>query len=138
MYSKIKLRRRPPSLQTVGFGSSVDKTVCGGCLISPGFIAVRSQRAFSKSYANVVVVSFSSYYRANEVQQFQYSRPFRKGEKDPDNEFAVSSALWPLEKVEWTSKLAACQLMSSSRKNDGGLGIEASRAYCQGSRLSSK
>lgn len=31
-----------------------------------------------------------SYYRTNEVDQFQYSRPFRKGEKDPDNEFAVS------------------------------------------------
>lgn len=30
-----------------------------------------------------------SYYRTNEVDQFQYSRPFRKGEKDPDNEFAV-------------------------------------------------
>lgn len=34
-----------------------------------------------------------NYYRANEVQQFRYSRPFRKGEKDPDNEFAVSSPL---------------------------------------------
>lgn len=32
----------------------------------------------------------ASYYRANEVQQFTYSRPVRKGEKDPDNEFAVS------------------------------------------------
>uniref|UniRef100_A0A8C9WD47 Dedicator of cytokinesis 5 n=1 Tax=Scleropages formosus TaxID=113540 RepID=A0A8C9WD47_SCLFO len=30
-----------------------------------------------------------NYYRANEVDQFQYSRPFRKGEKDPDNEFAT-------------------------------------------------
>lgn len=34
---------------------------------------------------------FCSYYRTNEVDQFQYSRPFRKGEKDPDNEFAVST-----------------------------------------------
>ncbi len=34
---------------------------------------------------------FLSYYRTNEVDQFQYSRPFRKGEKDPDNEFAVST-----------------------------------------------
>lgn len=33
-----------------------------------------------------------SYYRTNEVDQFQYSRPFRKGEKDPDNEFAVSTS----------------------------------------------
>ncbi|TWW60672.1 Dedicator of cytokinesis protein 5 [Takifugu flavidus] len=30
-----------------------------------------------------------NYYRTNEVEQFQYSRPFRKGEKDPDNEFAT-------------------------------------------------
>ncbi|MFT7796902.1 dedicator of cytokinesis protein 5 [Arapaima gigas] len=30
-----------------------------------------------------------NYYRANEVLQFQYSRPFWKGEKDPDNEFAT-------------------------------------------------
>uniref|UniRef100_A0A3Q2E7W2 Dedicator of cytokinesis 5 n=1 Tax=Cyprinodon variegatus TaxID=28743 RepID=A0A3Q2E7W2_CYPVA len=30
-----------------------------------------------------------NYYRYNEVDQFQYSRPFRKGEKDPDNEFAT-------------------------------------------------
>lgn len=38
-----------------------------------------------------------SYYRTNEVDQFQYSRPFRKGEKDPGNEFAVSIFLFPLE-----------------------------------------
>lgn len=42
-----------------------------------------------------VAMSFSSYYRANEVQQFRYSRPFRKGEKDPDNEFAVSPPPFP-------------------------------------------
>ncbi|XP_031685990.1 dedicator of cytokinesis protein 5 isoform X1 [Oncorhynchus kisutch] len=30
-----------------------------------------------------------NYYRTNEVDQFQYSRPFRKGAKDPDNEFAT-------------------------------------------------
>ncbi|XP_068594591.1 dedicator of cytokinesis protein 5 [Brachionichthys hirsutus] len=30
-----------------------------------------------------------NYYRTNEVDQFQYSRAFRKGEKDPDNEFAT-------------------------------------------------
>uniref|UniRef100_A0A673MGR8 Dedicator of cytokinesis protein 1-like n=1 Tax=Sinocyclocheilus rhinocerous TaxID=307959 RepID=A0A673MGR8_9TELE len=29
-----------------------------------------------------------SFYTVNEVQKFQYSRPVRKGEKDPDNEFA--------------------------------------------------
>uniref|UniRef100_A0AAY4DGQ5 Dedicator of cytokinesis 1 n=1 Tax=Denticeps clupeoides TaxID=299321 RepID=A0AAY4DGQ5_9TELE len=29
-----------------------------------------------------------SFYTVNEVNKFQYSRPVRKGEKDPDNEFA--------------------------------------------------
>ncbi|XP_075072097.1 dedicator of cytokinesis protein 1 isoform X1 [Mixophyes fleayi] len=29
-----------------------------------------------------------SFYRVNEVVRFQYSRPIRKGEKDPDNEFS--------------------------------------------------
>ncbi|XP_053496673.1 dedicator of cytokinesis protein 1 isoform X1 [Ictalurus furcatus] len=29
-----------------------------------------------------------SFYTINEVMKFQYSRPIRKGEKDPDNEFA--------------------------------------------------
>ncbi|XP_040294828.1 dedicator of cytokinesis protein 1 [Bufo bufo] len=29
-----------------------------------------------------------SFYRINEVVRFQYSRPIRKGEKDPENEFA--------------------------------------------------
>ncbi|XP_030629626.1 dedicator of cytokinesis protein 1 [Chanos chanos] len=29
-----------------------------------------------------------SFYTVNEVQKFQYSRPVRKGEKDPDNEFS--------------------------------------------------
>lgn len=31
----------------------------------------------------------SSFYTVNEVHKFQYSKPVRKGEKDPDNEFAV-------------------------------------------------
>lgn len=26
------------------------------------------------------------------MERFQYSRPFRKGQKDPDNEFAVSES----------------------------------------------
>lgn len=30
-----------------------------------------------------------SFYTVNEVHKFQYSRPVRKGENDPDNEFAV-------------------------------------------------
>uniref|UniRef100_A0A8C3LPV5 Dedicator of cytokinesis 2 n=1 Tax=Chrysolophus pictus TaxID=9089 RepID=A0A8C3LPV5_CHRPC len=29
-----------------------------------------------------------SFYKANHVQKFSYSRPFKKGPKDPDNEFA--------------------------------------------------
>ncbi|XP_073911286.1 dedicator of cytokinesis protein 5 isoform X1 [Castor canadensis] len=40
-----------------------------------------------------------NYYRANEVQQFRYSRPFRKGEKDPDNEFAT---MW-IERSTYTT-----------------------------------
>lgn len=51
--------------------------------------------------SNAAALSFPSYYRANEVQQFRYSRPFRKGEKDPENEFAVSSlplpSLWVVD-----------------------------------------
>ncbi|NXJ84132.1 DOCK2 protein, partial [Trogon melanurus] len=30
----------------------------------------------------------TSFYKANHVQKFSYSRPFKKGPKDPDNEFA--------------------------------------------------
>eukprot|EP00062_Callorhinchus_milii_P025890 gi/632987380/ref/XP_007910755.1/ PREDICTED: dedicator of cytokinesis protein 5-like [Callorhinchus milii] len=40
-----------------------------------------------------------NFYRVNEVQQFQYSRPFRKGEKDPHNEFAT---MW-IERVTYTT-----------------------------------
>ncbi|XP_007936972.1 dedicator of cytokinesis protein 5 [Orycteropus afer afer] len=40
-----------------------------------------------------------NYYRANEVQQFRYSRPFWKGEKDPDNEFA---SMW-IERTTYTT-----------------------------------
>ncbi|XP_051896734.1 dedicator of cytokinesis protein 5 isoform X1 [Pristis pectinata] len=40
-----------------------------------------------------------NFYRANEVQQFQYSRPFHRGEKDPDNEFAT---MW-IERVTYTT-----------------------------------
>ncbi|XP_048465138.1 dedicator of cytokinesis protein 1-like [Rhincodon typus] len=36
----------------------------------------------------VIFISLYSFYTVNEVQRFQYSRPIRKGEKDPDNEFA--------------------------------------------------
>uniref|UniRef100_A0A8C5IRD5 Dedicator of cytokinesis 5 n=1 Tax=Junco hyemalis TaxID=40217 RepID=A0A8C5IRD5_JUNHY len=40
-----------------------------------------------------------NYYRANEVQQFTHSRPVRKGEKDPDNEFAN---MW-IERTTYTT-----------------------------------
>ncbi|KAM4747063.1 dedicator of cytokinesis protein 5 isoform 2-T2 [Rhinophrynus dorsalis] len=40
-----------------------------------------------------------SYYRCNEVQNFSYSRPFRRGEKDPDNEFAT---MW-IERTTFTT-----------------------------------
>lgn len=36
--------------------------------------------------------SLCSFYTVNEVHKFQYSRPVRKGENDPDNEFAVLSS----------------------------------------------
>uniref|UniRef100_A0A663MEE6 Dedicator of cytokinesis 5 n=1 Tax=Athene cunicularia TaxID=194338 RepID=A0A663MEE6_ATHCN len=40
-----------------------------------------------------------NYYRANEVQQFTHSRPVRKGEKDPENEF---SNMW-IERTTYTT-----------------------------------
>ncbi|KAM9561851.1 dedicator of cytokinesis protein 1 [Salvelinus alpinus] len=40
-----------------------------------------------------------SFYMINEVCQFQYSRPVRKGEKDPDNEF---SNMW-IERTTYTT-----------------------------------
>uniref|UniRef100_A0A663EL85 Dedicator of cytokinesis 5 n=1 Tax=Aquila chrysaetos chrysaetos TaxID=223781 RepID=A0A663EL85_AQUCH len=45
------------------------------------------------------ILLLSSYYRANEVQQFTHSRPVRKGEKDPDNEFAN---MW-IERTTYTT-----------------------------------
>ncbi|XP_069467585.1 dedicator of cytokinesis protein 1 isoform X2 [Ambystoma mexicanum] len=44
-----------------------------------------------------------SFYSVNEVHRFQYSRPVRKGEKDPDNEFAN---MW----IERTTYLIAYKL----------------------------
>lgn len=44
-----------------------------------------------------------SFYTVNEVQKFQYSRPVRKGEKDPDNEF---SNMW----IERTTYVTAYKL----------------------------
>ncbi|XP_031416415.1 dedicator of cytokinesis protein 1 isoform X3 [Clupea harengus] len=44
-----------------------------------------------------------SFYTVNEVNKFQYSRPVRKGEKDPDNEF---SNMW----IERTTYVTAYKL----------------------------
>nr|XP_033796805.1 dedicator of cytokinesis protein 1 isoform X1 [Geotrypetes seraphini] len=41
-----------------------------------------------KFHNKLVSEQILSFYRVNEVLRFQYSRPVRKGEKDPDNEFA--------------------------------------------------
>lgn len=43
----------------------------------------------------MISLSLHSFYRVNEVQRFEYSRPIRKGEKNPDNEFAVKKQKWP-------------------------------------------
>lgn len=32
---------------------------------------------------------FDSFYKGNHVQRFQYSKPFTKGQKNKENEFAV-------------------------------------------------
>lgn len=43
------------------------------------------------------------YYKANEVQKYIYNRPFRKGPKDKDNEFAVIKHICfiPLLGLHW-------------------------------------
>lgn len=46
------------------------------------------------------------------MDQFQYSRPFRKGEKDPDNEFAVSVFL---NEHARSVSLSECSPLMSSR-----------------------
>ena len=43
----------------------------------------------------MISLSLYSFYRVNEVQRFEYSRPIRKGEKNPDNEFAVKKKNHP-------------------------------------------
>nr|XP_014349533.1 PREDICTED: dedicator of cytokinesis protein 1-like [Latimeria chalumnae] len=44
-----------------------------------------------------------NFYKANHVQRFSYSRPFRKGPKDPENEFAT---MW----IERTTYMTAYKL----------------------------
>lgn len=70
---------------------------CGDqvCLAKAQVAEDLSQVLFQERSYSAVAPSLPSYYRANEVQQFSYSRPFRKGEKDPDNEFAVSPPFCP-------------------------------------------
>ncbi|XP_078484653.1 dedicator of cytokinesis protein 1 isoform X1 [Ciona intestinalis] len=41
-----------------------------------------------------------SFYKVNELQRFQYSKPFRKGPKDKDNEFA---SMW-IERYTYTTR----------------------------------
>ncbi|MGH0170771.1 UNVERIFIED_CONTAM: hypothetical protein FKN15_061070 [Acipenser sinensis] len=61
------------------------------------------------------------YYRANEVQQFQYSRAFRKGEKDPDNEFARTlEKPFSLSSTERSTSLTPAQRSSPSPTGRGG------------------
>lgn len=80
-------------------GSRADIKVCDttfkGWFISysiPGWGRRWGRSSVDKVLTHRCPLLFScSYYRHNEVDQFQYSRPFRKGEKDPDNEFAVST-----------------------------------------------
>uniref|UniRef100_A0A671X304 Dedicator of cytokinesis 5 n=1 Tax=Sparus aurata TaxID=8175 RepID=A0A671X304_SPAAU len=55
---------------------------------------------FSREHPGIYSSLVKPYYRTNEVDQFQYSRPFRKGEKDPDNEFAT---MW----IERTTYISA-------------------------------
>lgn len=57
----------------------------------------------------MICLSLYSFYRVNEVQRFEYSRPIRKGEKNPDNEFAVRNnhQRCPEELIPSPAKLAA-------------------------------
>lgn len=48
-----------------------------------------SHNCFHLLIFRVVYFLLLSFYTVNEVHKFQYSKPVRKGEKDPDNEFAV-------------------------------------------------
>ena len=39
----------------------------------------------------IIIILFDRYYKTNEVQRFRYDRPFHKGQKNKECEFAVSS-----------------------------------------------
>ncbi|KAK2093851.1 Dedicator of cytokinesis protein 5 [Saguinus oedipus] len=75
------------------------------CILPMGNTVLRHLRLCTASAkavkigATIVRSQAFIYYRANEVQQFRYSRPFRKGEKDPDNEFAT---MW-IERTTYTT-----------------------------------
>ncbi|XP_069488465.1 dedicator of cytokinesis protein 2-like [Ambystoma mexicanum] len=51
----------------------------------------------------IVPEQITNFFKANNVQKFSYSRPFRKGPKDPENEFAT---MW----VERTTYVTAYKL----------------------------
>ncbi|XP_047127014.1 dedicator of cytokinesis protein 3 isoform X1 [Hydra vulgaris] len=50
---------------------------------------------------NLVNEKISCYYKFNEVEEFVFSRPFHKGEKDRSNEFKT---LWLERTIHWTSR----------------------------------
>lgn len=65
---------------------------------------VKTIRELPPKFRNKSVLEqILSFYTVNEVQRFQYSRPVRKGEKDPDNEF---SNMW----IERTTYVTAYKL----------------------------
>ncbi|XP_078269755.1 dedicator of cytokinesis protein 1 isoform X2 [Rhinoraja longicauda] len=65
---------------------------------------VKTIRELPPKFRNKSVLEqILSFYTINEVQRFQYSRPVRKGEKDPDNEF---SNMW----IERTTYVTAYKL----------------------------
>uniref|UniRef100_A0A8C2TA25 Dedicator of cytokinesis protein 2-like n=1 Tax=Coturnix japonica TaxID=93934 RepID=A0A8C2TA25_COTJA len=55
---------------------------------SPGQCILAACRSRAGLAAHPLPLLSCSFYKANHVQKFSYSRPFKKGPKDPDNEFA--------------------------------------------------
>ncbi|XP_064916112.1 dedicator of cytokinesis protein 2-like isoform X4 [Columba livia] len=57
----------------------------------------------------------TNFYKANHVQKFSYSRPFKKGPKDPDNEFAT--VISPLENAIETMMKTNEKIMSEINRH---------------------
>lgn len=88
--SPCSRRRRPRAGSRTGASRSRSPSECGWM---PPLCAMSDARGPLPRLAP----SFScSFYKANHIQKFSYSRPFKKGPKDPDNEFAVREAGTPL------------------------------------------